>query len=169
MTEPNIKKTKSAAETAVDTAAAPFETFFSALKGVQDKFEMPGAARDFVKKAAETGKERAAKAHADANKVTETVESVLAQSIGDAAAVSRHMIQVAHEDANAALAAIEKLAAAKSLNEAIQLQVDYARERAEVGAARVKNAAEVVMKTFVDRAKMAQDRWAAASPFAPAA
>jgi hypothetical protein len=145
----DAKKTKSVA----DAMAAPYDTMFTAFKNAQAKLEIPTAARDFVVRAAEAGKERAAKAQADANKVTDTIQSALTRSIDDAALVSRNVIKAAHEDAAAVLVAVEKLAAAKSLNEVIQLQVDYARERSEVTAARAKNAFDYVTTMVADRAK----------------
>jgi hypothetical protein len=148
----DAKKAKPAVDTA-EAVSAPFETLFTAFKDAQATLQIPTAARDFVARAAEAGKERAAKAQADANKVTDTIQSALARSIDEAALVSRNVIKVAHEDATAALAAIEKLAAAKSLNEVIQLHVDYARERGEVSAARAKSAFDYVTTMVADRAK----------------
>jgi hypothetical protein len=145
----DAKKTKSVA----DAIAAPYDTLFTAFKNAQGSFEIPTAARDFVARAAEAGKERAAKAQADASKITDTIQAALSRSIDDAALVSRNVIKAAHEDTTAALAAVEKLAAAKSFNEVIQLHVDYARERGEVSAARAKNAFEYVTTMVADRAK----------------
>jgi hypothetical protein len=148
----DAKKTKAAAEQAAEAVAAPMESLFAAFKNAP-KFEIPTAARDFVVRAAEAGKDRAEKVQAGANKVTETIQSALARSIDEAALVSRSVIKAAHEDATAALAAVEKLATAKSLNEVVQLQVDYARERSEVAAARAKSAFDYMTTMVAERAK----------------
>jgi hypothetical protein len=147
------KKTKAAAEQAAEAVAAPFESLFAPFKNAKAKFEIPTAARDFVLRATEAGKERAETLQANANKVTETIQSALARSIDEAALVSRNVIKVAHEDATAALAAVEKLAAANSLSEVVQVQVDYARERSEVAAARARNAFDYVTTMVAERAK----------------
>jgi hypothetical protein len=149
----DAKKTKAAAEQAAEAVAAPLESLFAAFKNAQAKFEIPTAARDFVVRAAEAGKDRAEKVQAGANKVTETIQSALARSIDEAALVSRNVIKAAHEDTTAALAAVEKLATARSLNEVVQLQVDYARERSEVAAARAKTAFDYMTAMVAERAK----------------
>ncbi len=112
-----------------------FAPVTDALKNLQN-LEVPEAARDFVKKTAGTAKERAADLHAGTEKVTE---------------------QAIYQDTEAFFAGIDKLASAKSLNEAVQIQSDMVRARGEVLMSRAKSTTEYLGKLVADGAKTAQD------------
>src|SRR6266496_3286416 len=122
----NARNTKSAAE----ATTGAYESAFKALSGLQSKLEIPKSAREFVKRTAATAKERAAAMHDGANKVAGVIEGAIVDGVTGVADVNRKLIHTAHDDTEAALAAIDKLAAAKSLAEANRLTVDYSRQRA---------------------------------------
>src|SRR5262249_39795021 len=132
----NARKTAPAAET--DSCA--YQSLLGALSGLSRGFEFPESAREFVTRSTATAKERAAAMHDGAHKVVGGIESVIIDAVTGAAELNRKLIGAAHEDAGAALAAIDKLAGAKSAAEAYQLSVDYWRERGEIGVARGRNA-----------------------------
>ena len=92
--------------------------------------EVPEAAREFVKKQAEAAK------------------------------ISRTIQQAMYQDAEAFFAGLDKLASAKSLNEAVQIQSDLARARGEVFISRAKSSAEYLGKLVANGAKTAQDNFA---------
>jgi phasin len=141
----------------------------SVLNSVKDAFapvtdafknlEVPEAARDFVKKTANTAKERAADLHAGSEKVTDVIESTVAGSVSEAARISRTIQQAIYQDAEAFFAGIDKLASAKSLNEAVQIQSDMVRARGEVFMSRAKSTTEYLGKLVADGAKTAQDNF----------
>jgi phasin len=137
-------------------AFAPVTEAFTKLQNV----EVPEAARDFVKKQTETAKERAADLYAGSEKVTAAIESAVAGSVSEAAKISRNIQQAMHQDAEAFFAGIDKLASAKSLGEAYQIQSDLARARGEVLVSRAKATAEYVGKLVTEGAKNAQDNLA---------
>jgi len=62
---------------------------------------IPAAARDFVKKAAATAKERATTFHAGADKATTAVEQTVVTAVGEVAKLTRQAQQAAYEDAQA--------------------------------------------------------------------
>jgi len=161
----NSKPTK----TPLDAGNATYAAIVKALTDLQDKFEIPQAAREFVKRSATTAKGNAADIHAGANKVTGALESGVINAVTGVADANRKLFEAAHEDAQAALVAIEKLAGAKSFAEAYQLYVDYVRERGEVGLARAKGVAEFVSEKVAEGIKTAQDGIAKVTPFAKAA
>ncbi|MEA2881717.1 MAG: hypothetical protein QOH32_973, partial [Bradyrhizobium sp.] len=66
------------------------------------------------------------------------------------------------QDAEAFFAGIDKLASAKSLNEAVQIQSDMVRARGELFVSRAKASAEYLGKLVTDGAKTAQDNFAKA-------
>ena len=133
-----------------------FAPVTDALKNLQN-LEVPEAARDFVKKTAGTAKERAADLHAGTEKVTDAIETAVAGSVSEAAKISRNIQDALYQDAEAFFAGIDRLASAKSLNEAVQIQSDMLRARGEVFVSRAKASTEYLGKLVADGAKTAQD------------
>ena len=141
-----------------DTVKEAFAPVTEALKNFQN-VEVPEAAREFVKKSANTAKERAADVYAGSEKVTAAIETAVADSVSEAAKISRNIQQAMYQDAEAFFAGIDKLASAKSINEAVQIQSDLARASGEVFVSRAKSTAEYVGKLVADGAKTAQDNF----------
>jgi phasin len=145
------------------------ETTNSVLENVKQAFapvtdalknlEVPEVAREFVKKTANTAKDRAADIHAGSEKVTAAIETAVSGSVTEAAKISRTIQQALYQDAEAFFAGIDKLASAKSLNEAVQIQSDMVRERGELFMSRAKASNEYFGKLVADGAKTAQDNF----------
>jgi phasin len=140
----------------VKDAFAPVTEAFTKFQNI----EVPEAAREFVKKQAETAKERAADLYAGSEKATDAIETAVAGSVSEAAKISRNIQQAIYQDAEAFFAGIDKLASAKSLNEAVQIQSDMLRARGEVLVSRAKASTEYLGKLVADGAKSAQDNFA---------
>src|SRR5947209_15368938 len=139
-----------------DTVKQAFAPVTEAFKSFQN-VEVPEAARDFVKRTANTAKERAADAYAGSEKVTAAIETAVADSVSEAAKISRNIQQALYQDAEAFFAGIDQLASAKSLNEAVQIQSDFARARGEVLVSRAKSTTEYFGKLVTEGARTAQD------------
>ena len=139
----------------VKEAFAPVTEAFTKLQNM----EVPEAARDFVKKQADAAKVRAADLHAGSEKVTAVIESAVSGSVTEAAKISRNIQQAIYQDAEAFFAGIDKLASAKSINEAVQIQSDMVRARGEVLISRAKSSTEYLGKLVADGAKTAQDNF----------
>ncbi len=141
----------------------------SVLNSVKDAFapvtdafknlEVPEAAREFVKKSANTAKDRAADFHANSEKVTDVIETAVAGSVSEVAKISRTIQQALYQDAEAFFAGIDRLASAKSFNEAFQIQSDMVRARGELFVSRAKSTTEYLGKLVADGAKNAQDNF----------
>jgi phasin len=142
----------------VKQAFAPVTEAFNKLQNL----EVPEAAREFVKKQAETAKVRAADLHAGSEKVTAVIESAVSGSVSEAAKISRNVQEAIYQDAEAFFNGIDKLASAKSLNEAVQIQSDLVRARGEVFVSRAKATTEYLGKLVTEGAKSAQDNFAKA-------
>src|SRR6202162_3391596 len=140
----------------VKEAFAPVTEAFTKLQNL----EVPEAAREFVKKQTETAKERAADLYAGSEKATAAIETAVTGSVSEAAKISRNIQQAIYQDAEAFFAGIDKLASAKSLNEAVQIQSDMLRARGEVLVSRAKASTEYLGKLVADGAKSAQDNFA---------
>ena len=142
-----------------DTVKDAFAPVTDAFKNLQN-MEVPEAAREFVKRSANTAKERAADVYAGSEKVTAAIETAAADSVSEAAKISRNIQQAIYQDTEAFFAGIDKLASAKSLNEAVQIQSDLARARGEVFISRAKSTTEYLGKLVANGAKAAQDNLA---------
>ena len=140
----------------VKEAFAPVTEAFTKLQNL----EVPEAAREFVKKQTETAKERAADLYAGSEKATAAIETAVTGSVSEAAKISRNIQQAIYQDAEAFFAGIDRLASAKSLNEAVQIQSDMLRARGEVLVSRAKASSEYLGKLVADSAKTAQDNFA---------
>src|SRR5580698_2713766 len=137
----------------VKDAFAPVTEAFTKFQNL----EVPEAAREFVKKQAETAKVRAADLHAGSEKVTAAIETAVTGSVSEAAKISRNIQDAIYQDAEAFFAGIDKLASATSLNEAVQIQSDMIRARGEVFVSRAKSTTEYLGKLVADSARTAQD------------
>ena len=151
--------TETETNSVLNTVKEAFAPVTEALKNFQN-MEVPEAAREFVKKTAGTAKERAADLHAGSEKVTAVIESAVADSVSEAAKISRNIQQALYQDAEAFFAGIDKLASAKSLSEAAQIQSDMVRARGEVLVSRAKATTEYLGKLVTDGAKNVQDNFA---------
>lgn len=141
-----------------DTSTA-FEGFKDAFKNIQN-LEVPEAAREFVKKTANTAKERAAEAFAGSERVTAAVENAVSETVAEAGKISRNIQQAIYEDAEAFFSGIDKLASAKSVSEAVEIQSSLLRARGEVFVSRAKATADYLGNLAANGAKSAQDNFA---------
>ncbi|MCK1746302.1 phasin [Bradyrhizobium sp. 139] len=136
-----------------------FEGFKDAFKNIQN-LEVPEAAREFVKKSANTAKDRAAEVFAGSERVTAAVENAVTESVTEAGKISRNIQQAIYEDAEAFFSSIDKLASAKSISEAVEIQSGLLRSRGEVFVARAKATTDYLGKLAANGAKSAQDNFA---------
>jgi phasin len=146
---------------AFDSVKDAFAPVTEALKNLQT-MEVPESAREFVKKTASTGKERAAEAFAGSEKVTAAIETAVADGVSEAAKISRNIQQALYQDTEAFFDGIDKLASAKTFSEAVQIQGELARARGEALVSRAKSTTEYFGKLVADSAKNVQDNLAKA-------
>jgi phasin len=136
-----------------------FEGFKDAFKNIQN-LEVPEAAREFVKKSANTAKDRAAEVFAGSERVTAAVENAVTESVTEAGKISRNIQQAIYEDAEAFFSGIDKLASAKSFSEAVEIQSSLLRSRGEAFVSRAKATTDYLGKLAANGAKSAQDNFA---------
>ena len=136
-----------------------FEGFKDAFKNIQN-LEVPEAAREFVKKTANTAKDRAAEVFAGSERVTAAVENAVNESVTEAGKISRNIQQAIYDDAQAFFAGIDKLASAKSFSEAVEIQSSLLRARGEAFVSRAKATTDYLGKLAANGAKSAQDNFA---------
>ena len=149
--------TNNSKKTVLESVKETLAPVAESIKTAQSKIEIPEAARDFVKRAAGTAKDRAADLNTGVEKVTSALETAATDTVSGTARASRAVQQAVYQDAEAFFVAVDKFASAKSISEAVQFQADYARERGEVVIARAKATTEFFGKLLADGAKAAQD------------
>jgi phasin len=155
-------------ESMLNSVKEAFAPLTDAFKNFQT-MEVPEAARDFVKRAAETAKEKTAEIHAGSEKVTAAIETAVAGSVSEAAKFGRTIQQALYQDAEAFFAGIDQLASAKSISEAVQIQSALVRERGEVLVSRAKSSSEYLGKMVADGVKTAQDNLSNAASYSKSA
>ncbi|MGJ4943799.1 phasin [Bradyrhizobium sp. HKCCYLS1011] len=146
---------------AFDSVKEAFAPVTDALKNMQN-MEVPESAREFVKKATATAKERVADAFAGSEKVTAAIETAVADGVSEATKIGRNIQQAIHEDTEAFFDGLDKLASAKTISEAVQIQSELARARGEALISRAKSSTEYFGKLVTDGAKTLQDNFAKA-------
>jgi phasin len=122
---------------------------------VPGNMKVPEAAREFIKSAASAAKERAADAQVGVEKVTAAIESAAANSVNEAAKVSRAIQNTVYQEVDAALDGIQKLSTAKSFSEIIHVQSDYFHNRVDAMAARSKAIGEYLSELVHEAAHFA--------------
>lgn len=143
-------------KTAKNASATHFDQVQQTIETVQSKFEVPAAARDFIARGASVAKDRAESVHAGAAKLTDGAEKLATAFVGGYANFARGLLDATLANVQHTLATVEKVAGAKSLNEAVQIQADFVRESASANLERVRTAADTVKTTVVDGAKTVQ-------------
>lgn len=141
-------------------AANAANTYFDQIKqtfdGFQNKLEVPAAARDFVKSGAEKTATGADKVHATSIKLVDGAEKITASLLGGYANFVRGALDLTLANVKASLSTMEKVAGAKSVSEAVQIQADFVRENAAVNFEKAKEAAEALRANVVDGFKTVQ-------------
>jgi phasin len=149
----------------VKQAFAPMTDAFSKLQTM----EVPEATRDFVKRAAGTAKDKAAEFQGSSEKVTSAIETAVTNSVSEATKISRNIQSAFYADIESFFSGIDKIASAKSLSEAFQVQTDLVRAHGEVLASRAKSSTEYLGKLVSEGAKTAQDNMSKAASYAKTA
>ena len=94
--------------------------------------------------------------HEDLAAATAKVENFATAFVGNYADFARGLVNASLANVQHALTTVEKVAGAKSLNEALQIQADYVRESARSNFERAKDAAEAARVTVIDGAQTIQ-------------
>ena len=148
--------TKTTAKTKTTAAAGYFEQVRDAFENVTSKVEVPTVARDFVARTASSASERAEQVYATAGKLTDGAEKFATSFVGGYANFARGLLDMTLANIQHSLSTVEKVAGAKSLNEAVQVQADFVRDNARANYERVRGAAENVRTVVTDGAKTVQ-------------
>ncbi|MBN9064733.1 MAG: hypothetical protein J0H41_20265 [Rhizobiales bacterium] len=150
------KPVKTAAETVQDAAQETVAKVQDAVSSFGERIEIPAAARELVQRATSTAKEKLADIHANAAEATASYEKVVGSFVNSGVTAMRGLLQAHHDNSLAMIATVEKLVAAKSFQEACQIQSDFARDFTSANWARAQSAAETVKANMQDGVKLLQ-------------
>jgi len=106
--------------------------------------DVPDVARDFAKRVTGVGEKFATDGRDAVEKATATIENTAVSSIREVSRISRAVQTALYQDAEALLAGLRNLSTAASPTDALQIQSDYLRSRANATAERVKEMADYV-------------------------
>lgn len=153
MTDKTPKAKTAKAET---TVFAPVNQILETLKSAQEKIQVPTAARDFVKRNAETAKGRVADAEQGALNATASVEKALVAVVGAGASLSRGVIDATIANVNLTIGGIQSLADASCPQDAAKRYVDFVKEFGQSNLVRAQGAFNTVRQVATDGAKAVQ-------------
>lgn len=126
----------------------------------QKQAEVPAAVRDLMKNSAEAAKVRAGEFQSGAYQLADGTEQFLNGFVDGYAKLTRGVVDAAFSNIEHALDTVEKIAAANTVNEAVQLQADFLRDNARANYDRANVAAENVRTAMADNARRIQDEFA---------
>jgi len=127
--------------------------------------KMTASAREFVKRTAATAKERAENLHEGTEKFNTGLESSMKSFVGGYVSVLGGIADATFANVDHALSTVEKLAAAKSVSEAVKIQGDYVRESANANYERAKVAAESTRDVVVSNTSAVREQIASVWPY----
>jgi hypothetical protein len=157
MTEKTSKaKADKTAAQATDTVFAPVNQILETLKGAQEKIQVPTAAREFVKRNAETAKARVADAEQNAINATASVEKALVAVVGAGASLSRGVIDATIANVNLTIGGVQSMADASCPQDAAKRYVDFVKEFGQSNMVRAQDAFNTVRQVATDGAKALQ-------------
>ena len=127
--------------------------------------KVAASTREFVKRSAASAKERAENLHDGSTKFNSNLENGLNSLIGGYVSVLGGIANATFANVDHALTTVEKLAAAKSVSEAVKIQSDYVRDSANSNMELVRDAASTVRETVQDNTADLRDQFAKAWPY----
>lgn len=128
-----------------------------ALEGIQEKIAVPAAAREFVAHQAAAARDGAEAVQEGAASLNAHVEKATLSLVGSYANFTRGLIDMTAANVGQALAAVEKLAAARSLPDAMAIQADYLRDSTTANFERVQSAIEAARDNVTEAGAAVRD------------
>lgn len=149
---PAAKPTKAAAKAATKAFEAPFEAFSFKLP----QAEIPVAFRDFAEKSLTGSKEAYAKIKEAAENATEVFEDSVETARSGFVELTHKSLDAAKLHSDATFAFARELLGAKSLSEALELQLSFARKQSEAISAQVKDFQDFSQKFVTEATRPVQ-------------
>jgi len=123
-------------------------------------------AREYVQRTAASVKDRSDSAYEGVSKFNNGLEKTLSRFVVGYVGILGEVAEAAHANMNHALATVEKVAQAKTLTEAAQIQVDFVRENATSNYDRARTAFEATRDVVTEGYKTIREGTAEVLPYA---
>ena len=123
------------------------------------------SAREFVKRSAATAKERSDYVYEGSEKFNSGLEKALNRVVSGYVGILGNVAEATHDNINHALTTAEKLAGAKSLSEAAQIQADYVRENTSANIERVRAAVNTTRDAVMEGGEAVRESVANVWPY----
>lgn len=138
------------------------KTAKATVKSVQDESEaltarLSEGAREFVKRSTSTAKERADGMYDASKRYNGDLEDLLVRAAKGYSNVLANIADAAYANANHTLATAEKVAEAKSLSDAMQIQMDFVREYTSNNVENVRSAYDYVRDVVTTNGEQLRD------------
>ncbi|MEX0280572.1 MAG: phasin family protein [Arenibacterium sp.] len=143
------------AKATTKTAKETTETAAEAVNDVTSK--VADGAREMVARSTAALKERTDDFYASTKKYNADLENVLVRTAHGYANILSNLADAAYANANRGMDAAEKLAGAKSISEALQIQSDYVREQSSCSLENARSAFEYVRDVVTENGEALRD------------
>lgn len=140
-------KTSNAKTTAAHTDDAK-AIIMNTVEALQENIAVPEAAREFVAQQAATAQQQAEAAHESVAQFNTQAEKAAVSFAGSYANFTKSLIDMTAAIIRDAFATVEKVATAKSLPDAMQIQADFVRNSSKANLERLKDVAETAKDTM---------------------
>ena len=114
-------------------------------------------AREFVKRSTATVKERTDDVYASSQQYNTDIENVLVRAAQGYANILGSLAEATYVNVNRGIETAEKLAEAKSLSEAMQIQTEYVREQSTCSLENARSAFEYVRDVVTENGEALRD------------
>ncbi|MEM9332055.1 MAG: phasin family protein [Pseudomonadota bacterium] len=132
---------------------------------INNTSKIADSAREFVKRSAATAKERSDNLYEGSTKLNSGIEKVLSRAVTGYVGFLGNLAEATHANVDHALTTAEKLAAAKTLSEAAQIQADYVRENTSANVERVRAAVNSTREVVMEGAEVVRENVTKAWPY----
>lgn len=116
-------------------------------------------AREMVMRSTATVKDRAEDLHESSKTYNAQLENVLTRAAGGYVNILGSIADAAYSNLNHTISAVEKLAASKSVSEAVQVQAEYVREHTTANVDHIRSAATYARDILADGTETLRDAY----------
>jgi len=132
---------------------------------ISNTSKIADSTREFVKRSAASAKERSDTFYDNSTKLNSGLEKALGRAVTGYVGFLGNIAEAAHANVTHALTTTEKLAAAKTLSEAAQIQADYIRENTSANVERVRDAVSTTREVLMEGVEVVRENASKAWPY----
>ena len=148
-----------------ETASKKIADAVKAEDIIENTSKISASAREFVKRSAASAKERSDNLYEGSTKLNSGLEKALTRAVTGYVGFLGNIAQATHANVNHALTTAEKIAAAKTLAEAAQIQADFVRENTSANIDRVREAVNTSRELVMEGVEVARENASKVWPY----